>query len=360
MIRNRSTLWGVGMAWCAMLANAAVSFAAVNIALVPVGNPGSANDPATGYGRVDYAYDIGKYDVTAGQYCEFLNAVAATGDPQNLYNPNMTSSLGGCGIMRTYNNPTGLFVYATFKNANFPVNFVSFWDACRFTNWLQNNQPTGPEGPGTTETGAYDLTVPDRIVNNTVTRSEDAIWVIPSEDEWYKAAYYDPDRGGEGGYWQFPTRSNNSPHNNLANAAKVPNGANYYISNFADPRNRLTAVGAFSASPGPYGTFDQGGDVSQWNDTAIGGRYRGIRGGDYEMGADFLRADCRMFSDPATSESFFLGFRVAQLPEPISASLLGLGAAGMLLRRRCGWERAAAATNRRSPEPACLSLLSLG
>jgi hypothetical protein len=68
MIRNRSTLWGVAMAWCAMLANAAVSFAAVNIALVPVGNPGSANDPATGYGRVDYAYDIAKYDVTAGQY----------------------------------------------------------------------------------------------------------------------------------------------------------------------------------------------------------------------------------------------------------------------------------------------------
>ena len=65
-----------------------------SLSFVPVGDPGNAPDPATGslYGSVGYAYDMGKYDVTMGQYCEFLNAVAAT-DTYGLYNSYM--ALGG-------------------------------------------------------------------------------------------------------------------------------------------------------------------------------------------------------------------------------------------------------------------------
>ena len=49
--------------------------ASVTIATVPVGNPGNAPDPSTGFGEVDYNYNIGKYDVTSSQYTAFLNAV---------------------------------------------------------------------------------------------------------------------------------------------------------------------------------------------------------------------------------------------------------------------------------------------
>lgn len=52
---------------------------AISIDLVPVGNAGNANDAGgSGIGAVAYDYQIGKYDVTIGQYTAFLNAVAAT------------------------------------------------------------------------------------------------------------------------------------------------------------------------------------------------------------------------------------------------------------------------------------------
>ena len=74
-----------------------------SLVMAPVGNVGNVSDPATGYGQVDYAYSIGKYDVTAAQYTAFLNAVAATSDPQGLYNFNMGSGNNRCGIAQTYN-----------------------------------------------------------------------------------------------------------------------------------------------------------------------------------------------------------------------------------------------------------------
>ena len=59
--------------------------------MVTVGNPGNAPDTrynAISVGSVGYAYQIGKYEVTAGQYTEFLNAVAKA-DPNGLYNTAM-------------------------------------------------------------------------------------------------------------------------------------------------------------------------------------------------------------------------------------------------------------------------------
>ncbi len=74
-----------------------------SVEFVPVGDAGNAADPDTGYGAVGYEYNIGKYDVTAGQYCEFLNAVATKSDPYGLYNTNMNTAnySTGCNILRS-------------------------------------------------------------------------------------------------------------------------------------------------------------------------------------------------------------------------------------------------------------------
>jgi len=310
--------------------------AAVIIDLVPVGNAGNTADTAAhsgnpaGQGQVNYAYSIGKYDVTAGQYTEFLNAVAKT-DTYGLYNSGMASGFAACGISQT--GTSGNYTYAITKNANFPVNNVSFWDACRFTNWLQNNQPTNVgQVAGTTETGAYDLTVAGAISGNTATRTTGASWSVASEDEWYKAAYY---KGGSAnaGYWLYPTQSNTAPSNLLS--ASGTNNANYYISGigYTDPVNYLTAVGAFAASPSAYGTFDQGGDVFQWNDTSISGSSRGLRGGSFNDNDNYLQSGFRYYDYPSI-ELTNIGFRVSQVPEPASMALLALGGIGMLVRRR--------------------------
>lgn len=116
--------------------------AAITIDTAYVGDAGNTVD-TTGFGSVDYDYRIGKYEVTAGQYTAFLNAVA-TADTYGLYNANMASTDDGSGINRS--GPSGSYSYtvdAAFVNR--PVNYVSFWDACRFANWLGNGQKSGAQ-----------------------------------------------------------------------------------------------------------------------------------------------------------------------------------------------------------------------
>ena len=129
---------------------------------VPAGNAGNVPDTryvTPGYGAVAYEYRIGKYEVTAGQYTEFLNKMAGV-DSYQLYNAFMWSSGWGCKIERYAGSgtPEDPYQYRVASDwANRPVNYVSWGDAARFANWLHNGQPTGAQGPGTTETGAYTL-----------------------------------------------------------------------------------------------------------------------------------------------------------------------------------------------------------
>ena len=127
--------WGLPLA--AALATAPAL--AVSIDWVRVGMAGNAADERTGFGAVDYAYRIGKYEVTNAQYTEFLNAVAVA-DPNALYNTRMASGLGG--IARS--GGAGSYSYdAIVGREQMPVVFVSFYDALRFANWMHNDQLAG-------------------------------------------------------------------------------------------------------------------------------------------------------------------------------------------------------------------------
>ena len=196
----------------------------VQMALVPVGDPGNVADPLTGYGAVSYSYSIGEYDVTMGQYATFLNAVATTSDPYGLWTPSMSSATPTYGITRT--STSGVYSYAAKGNsANVPVTYVSWADAVRLVNWLQNGEPIGPEGPNTTESGSYDLNGSTGSAQlMAVTRSTTATWVLPTVDEWYKAAYYSGG-GTNSNYWLYPTQNNNGPSNVLS--ATGTNNANF-------------------------------------------------------------------------------------------------------------------------------------
>ena len=177
------------------------------------------------------------------------------------------------------------YSYAAKGNsANVPVTYVSWGDAARFVNWLQNGEPTGPEGPGTTETGTYYLNgSTGSAALMAVTRSTTATWVLPTLNEWYKAGYY-VGGGTNAGYWLYPTQNNNPPSNVLS--VTGTNNANFIavigsppVATRSDPMGWLTPVGAFVDSPGAYGTYDEGGDVWQWNETADPGRRpRRLRG----------------------------------------------------------------------------------
>jgi formylglycine-generating enzyme required for sulfatase activity len=190
-----------------------VSALAITIETVPVGDAGNPNDPATGnlYGGVSYSYNIGKYEVTVGQYTAFLNAVAAT-DTFNLYSPFMASSADIAGIARS--GSPGSYTYSVIGSPDHPVTYVNWGDAARFANWLNNGQPMGLQ-VNTTEDGAYDLSGATSVTDlNNVTRKPGARWFIPSESEWYKSAYYQPAaQGGDSdSYWNYPMRTNSTPY----------------------------------------------------------------------------------------------------------------------------------------------------
>ena len=157
---------------------------AVTIEWVTVGDPGNApdtevmSDGTTGYGSVADVYRISKYETTNAQYAEFLNAKAAS-DPLGLYNTSMGSpTFGWDGITRS--GSSGSYSYSAIAGReNRPVNYVSFYDSLRFSNWLHNGQ-----GSGDTETGAYTLLGGTPIPSNgsTVTRNAGANIFLKFDD----------------------------------------------------------------------------------------------------------------------------------------------------------------------------------
>ncbi len=209
------------------------------------------------------------------------------------------------------------------------MNYVSWGDAARFANWLHNGQPIGAQDLSTTEDGAYYLngaTTNEDL--QAISRKADWKWAITSEDEWYKAAYY---KGGgtNAGYWDYPTSSDTAPGRDMADVSG--NNANYYGTPYPiDSGKYTTLVGEFQNSPSPYGTFDQGGNVWEWNESVLYGSSRGMRGGSFHYYSSYLLASYRFYYYPAGEEYAYFGFRVVSVPEPGSLVML-FGIALMIL-----------------------------
>lgn len=218
------------------------------------------------------------------------------------------------------------------------------------------------QNASTTEDGAYTLNgaITDAALS-AVSRNAGARWFIPSESEWYKAAYYDARTTAQGGppadshYWAYPTQSNSTPYSDQPPGNGAPtqsNTANYFsddsISNGyndgyavtgsairSGSQNYLTNVGAYTSATSAYGTFDQGGNVWEWNEASLGGTSRGVRGGSWADSSIYLPASFG-FSNSSATESDVVGFRVATMvPEP-STGVLAILACGLMsvLRKR--------------------------
>jgi formylglycine-generating enzyme len=349
---------------CAVVAclwAAAVPSLAVTIDMVTVGNPGNANDTGgTFNGAVAYSYQIGKFDVTIAQYTDFLNAVAKT-DTYSLYNASMATDRNVAGILQT--GSSGAYVYGVIAASGTapyggvsaggrPITYVSWYDAARFANWMSNGQ-----GSGSTENGAYDLanaaagTAPAKNLINPNTGAAPTFY-IPNANEWYKSAYYSPLlNSGSGGYYAYATQSNDAPGNIIGsgtNQANYAPGGVYSVTQSYSPlpepeQNYLTDVGAFSGSGSFYGTFDQSGNVFQWNDLdGTAGSSRGLRGGSWHGNDPFYLSSSNGDLRLPSREYFNVGFRLASPvpeidPNGLSAVLgLIIGGLGLLERRRYG------------------------
>ena len=314
---------------------------------VTVGDPGNTAD-TTGdpnpAGAVATSFQIMKYELTNQQYTDFLNSVAAT-DTYSLYNVNMGSEVYG-GISRS--GSSGSYSYSAKTNmGDKPVNYVSWFDAARVSNWLMN----GATSSSSTEIGAYTL-VSGQTSGTAPAVNSGAKFYVPTEDQWYKAAYYQGG-GTSAGYWDYATQSNIPPATvtagltGIGSAGSTGNFANYLAAaDWNSQDGNVTTVGT-NGGPSAYGAFDMSGNLHEWNDlTGAAGSSRGVRGGHWDNTAVVLSSSLSYSVDPS-DEYNAIGFRLAS---PVSSSavpeidpnglsaVLGLivGGLGLLERRRHG------------------------
>ena len=245
-------------------------------------------------------FNVGIYEITNQQYAIFLNAVAKV-DPNNLYN----TSMQNIGIIRK--STDGFYSYLVHSGKEYyPVTFVSWYDAARYTNWIANGKPNASQSSGTTENGVYNLAL-STIARNSINPNTSAppkFWLL-NESEWYTSAYLKTDGSA---LWHYPTQSNAAPDS----TGKTPSN----FANFNGVFGETTLVGFFDQSPGPFGTFDQAGNVREWTetlDTSSGTSMRIIRGGSWADPASSMRADESQIAYP-TLEDNKTGFRIGGAP----------------------------------------------
>ncbi len=312
----------------------------VTIDWVTVGDPGNAAD-TTGNpnpaGAVADAFRIMKFEWTNSQYVQFLNAVDPDGlNPQDIYNASMGSNARG-GISFTSGNSPGSKYAARTNMGDKPVNYVTWFDAARVANWLQNGAQnyltTGTSASAPQNTGAYTLGI--ATSGTSFTRNSGAQFYIPTENEWYKAAYY-KGSGTNAGYWDYATQSDTAPTAVTSGTTGIGSASTGTIGsgtgNFANYDStaswnsltgNVTTVGT-NGGPSAYGAFDMGGNVWEWNETLLGSS-RGLRGGSWYINAFFLSSSGRSTRIPSSGDSD-IGFRLASpvaVPEP-STWVMGL------------------------------------
>lgn len=273
---------------------------------VTIGNPGNAAD-TTGApnpaGSVAYTYNLGKYEVSR----------------------DMITKANSAGIL-------GITMYDMSSNggngANRPATGVSWYEAAKFVNWL--NTSTGGTAAYKFSGSTFQLwSSTDAGYNaNNMYRNSLAKYWLPSTDEWYKAAYGNPN-----GTWNnYPTGSDSVP---TAVASETAANTAVYDQSISTGPADITNAGGLSS----YGTMGQGGNVWEWNETAYdginntAGEGRDLRGGSWNIGSIGLVASSRSLTYP-TAEVNLYGFRVASVPEPSAFSLLAIGLGGLAILRR--------------------------
>ena len=287
---------------------------AFTIDFVAIGNPGNANDSGTTglyftpYGGVGYGFQMGTYEISEDMI-------------------NKANTLGG------------LLITKDTRSANQPATSVSWNEAARFVNWLNvssgyaaaYNFAVQPGGGGYTGNANLVLwTVSDAGYDaGNLYRNSNARYVLPSEHEWYKAAYYS---GSGTTYYDYATGSDTIP---TAIASGTGAGTAVYGGGGATAPADITLAGGLS----PYGTMGQNGNVWEWDESAFDGinnsssEDRAVRGGRLNSTDLTLRASFRTNNPPSSSLSI-IGFRVASVPEPSSTVLMCSASLLALTRRR--------------------------
>ena len=282
---------------------------AFDIEYVTIGDAGNAADitgdpnPA---GAVPYVFRMGTFEISEAMIQAANAQSAADGDPLNIT------------------------IFDT-RGPDMPATRVSWFEAARFVNWLNTSTGNTP-AYNFDSSGSFQLWEPTDAGYNpdNLFRNSQARYFIPSADEWYKAAFYDP---ATDQWFDYPNGMNTPPM--PVASGTDPNTAIY---NQAGPANIM-----FAGGPSPFGTVGQAGNVWEWDETAVDlvndevGEVRGIRGSAFLFisgDTGVLSISFRNHSSPNRSIGD-VGFRVASnlVPEPNALQILIILVLGLFVCR---------------------------
>ena len=266
-----------------------------DMTFVEIGSPDNADD-TTGApnpaGKVEYTYQMGKYEVSRDMITK-ANAVGGLG----ITLADM-SSYGGNGVDK-------------------PATGVSWNEAARFVNWLNTSQGFQAAYNFTTDgvndnIALWSSTDAWQLGGENLYRHKDAHYWLPSMDEWYKAAYYNPNTGV---YGDYPSLTGSVP---AAVSSGTADNTAVFNQTSAQGSADITQAGGLS----PFGIMGLGGNVYEWEETSFdlnnstGSSGRGVRGGgSWDFISSGLSSSFRIDDLPADVFTN-VGFRVASLSSP--------------------------------------------
>jgi len=286
---------------------------------VTIGNAGNTAD-SNDRGAVGYNYQMGKYEVSFDMYSK-------------------ASSAGGLNLP--------VFSWGLWADRpTQPVYSGTFYNYARFVNWLNTSSGYAPAYKFSTQPtqvgynayegfNAWNASDTGYSSSNPF-RNTQAKYFIPTLDEWYKSAYYNPSTGT---YFDFATGSNTVP---TPVTSGTTAGTAVYGQDWRTPTADITNAGGLS----PYGTMAQTGNLWEWTETDPRQVLSGVLYGDksvvvggewdtpgWKVNPETKTADY-LYGDNRTSDG--IGLRVAStaVPEPSSFSLLALGGLALVLNKR--------------------------
>ena len=277
---------------------------------VNIGNAGNADDAGAGggsysspYGGVSYGYRMGTYEISQ----DAITKATAGG---------LASVTAGAWV------------------GSQPAANMTWFEAAAFVNWLNDHRTPGLKAyqldVGLTTLTPWASEDAWQAGGENLYRHKEAYYFLPSEDEWYKAAYHQ-NTGVNADYWDYATGSNSIPP---AVASGTTAGTAVYNGATSSPA-AVTNDGGLSA----YGTMGQNGNVYEWAESAFDGinnsssEVREIRGGFWFYPEGYLRSSYRISLSPTDSDGI-IGFRVASVPEPTSTGLMISAGLLAIARRR--------------------------
>ncbi|MDB4528240.1 formylglycine-generating enzyme family protein, partial [Akkermansiaceae bacterium] len=262
-----------------------------NHEMITIDDPNNQPD-ANGFGSVDYVYRISKHEISR----------------QMIHSYNSQNSIKiRLPVFETY---------TAYNDPKKPITDISWNEAARFVNWLNvaKGYPIAYKFKSAGPNSDISLWVPsDEGYDETNPyRNRNAYYFLPSEDEWYKAAFYDPSTNdNQGGYWLFATGSNDAPI--ALNESSDQNTAIYGLTRRAGPADTIKAGGL-----SPFGTMAQSGNAAEWCESAFEfpnnsvTKYRVWRGGSLGSLSSSAISSAFRNSAPATGTNGpNMGFRVA-------------------------------------------------